>query len=113
MKAVFKLLNSYYIKGFFGPFFVIVFPILLLFIMGNAMETTAASIPFKGGAPDPKKYMQGVIAGIMITSLISNGLIGFPIMIIEFKKSTLMKRIGAANISKKSFFVSVLAYQFL
>ena len=105
MKAVLKLIHSYYLKGFFGPFFVLVFPILLIFIMSNAFENIAIH------NPDPNEFMRNLISGILVTTIISNGLFGLPIMIIEFKKSTMMKRVGGANISKSTFFISVLIYQ--
>ncbi len=112
MKATFKLLNSYYLKGFFGPFFVVIFPMLLLFILGNSMDSVAKSSPIDG-VINPNAFMRNVVGGIMITALISNGLFGLPIMIIEFKKSTLIKRIGAAHISKTQFFTAVILYQLL
>ena len=104
MKSLLKLLNSYYLKGFFGPFFLVVFPIFLLFIIGNAMVNMPGTT---------SKTMQVLVGGIMITSLLSAGLFGLPMMIIEFKKSTLMKRIGAAQVSKPKFLVAVIIYQCL
>lgn len=105
MKSVLKLIHSYYLRGFFGPFFVIVFPILLIFIMTNAFESIAIK------TSDPNEFMRNLISGILVTTIISNGLFGLPIMVIEFKKSTMMKRIGSTDISKRTFFITILIYQ--
>ncbi|MCR8612862.1 MAG: ABC transporter permease [Mycoplasma sp.] len=105
MKPLLRLLHSYYMKGFFGPFFVIVFPIILLFILGNAFEGQAIL------SPDPDGFMRNTVSGILITAVISNGLFNVPVMIVEFKKTTMIKRIGAAQISKRKFLTAVFTYQ--
>lgn len=116
MKAIFKLINSYYWKGFFGPFFTIFFPILILFLMGNVTYSAAVKKMVDSNLSEAiistqiQTLGRGIVFGILVSTIISNGLIGFPTTIIEFKKSTLIKRIGSANINKSHFMFATIIY---
>lgn len=105
--SIFNLIHSYYMTGFFGPFFVVIFPIIMLFILGHANKAQALI------SGDPVGFMRQMVSGIMITTLISTGIMGLPLTIVDFKTSTLIKRIGAADIKKSTFLIVILAYQSL
>lgn len=92
---------KYYIKGFFVPFFLIIYPILILGIQGESIRYTGADV---AGTISAVKQM---IAGIAIVNIISVGIFIIPQTIIEFKTSVLLKRIGATNIHPL-FFVSAV-----
>lgn len=127
MRATFKLINSYYFKSFFGPFFVVVFPIIILFLMGNItysnviasfenknydlnhQETVAAKQIVKIAT----ETVNQVIAGVLFSSVLSSGFFGLPNVILEFKKSTLIKRIGSTNIKKSHFLLVAFFHQLL
>lgn len=106
--SIFNLIHSYYMTGFFGPFFVVVFPIIMLFIMGQANKNIVLG---NKDNTDPLESMRMIVAGIMITTLISTGIMGLPLTIVDFKTSTLIKRIGAADIKKSTFLIVILIYQ--
>lgn len=86
-----NLMFKYYLKGFFVPFFLIVYPILILGIQGESIRHTGADV---AGTITAVKQM---IAGIAIVNIISVGIFIIPQTIIEFKLSVLLKRIGATN----------------
>lgn len=117
MKSIFKLINAYNFKGFVGPFFAILFPVLIMVLMGSATySTTLSSLKnsFVSESIIEEKMLEfgrGIIAGVLISSVISNGLIGFPAIILEFKKTTLIKRIGSTNIKPLKFAIAALLYQ--
>ncbi|AHI53326.1 ABC transporter ATP-binding protein/permease [Spiroplasma culicicola] len=93
-----KLLFKYYLKGGAVPFFVFMFPILLLFLEGFA---------FKGGMGNPEmgeSLVHSIIGSLSAMQIIAVGVFIIPQTILEFKNSVLMKRIGATNI-KPTFFV--------
>ncbi|MBN3534873.1 ABC transporter permease [Mycoplasma procyoni] len=119
MKAVVKLINAYYWKGFFGPFFTIVWPLLIFLLLGNVTYSTAIGNFKKANLSDeliqPQIYelAKQIIVGVLVSTIISNGLIGFSTVIVDFKKSTLIKRIGSANINKTIFMIATLIYQFI
>lgn len=93
---------KYYLKGFFVPFFLIVYPILILGIQGESIRHTGADVV---GTITAVKQM---IAGIAIVNIISVGIFIIPQTIIEFKLSVLLKRIGATNIHPLFFVNAVI-----
>ncbi|MGY6172461.1 ABC transporter permease [Candidatus Mycoplasma pogonae] len=117
MFAVVKLINSYYWRGFFGPFFTIVFPILILLLMGNVTYSNTLTILKNQNLPEVAieesifSLGKQIVVGILISNVIGNGLISFPLTIIEFKKTSLIKRIGSTNVKASHFMVSSLIYQ--
>ncbi|UWD34282.1 ABC transporter permease [Mesomycoplasma molare] len=119
MKAVFKLINAYYWKGFFGPFFTLFWPFLIFFLLGNVTYSNALTSLEKNNLSSEiiekniLNLAKSIIVGVLISTIISNGLIGFSTIIVDFKKSTLIKRIGSANIQKSHFMLASLFYQFV
>ncbi len=97
-----KLMLKYYIKGFFVPFFLVIYPILILGIQGESIRHTGTDI---AGTISAVKQM---IAGIAIVNIISVGIFIIPQTIIEFKTSVLLKRIGATNIHPLFFVTAVI-----
>lgn len=96
-----NLMFKYYFKGFFVPFFLIVYPILILGIQGESVRNTGANVT------ETIDAIKQMVAGIAIVNIISVGIFIIPQTIIEFKLSVLLKRIGATNIHPL-FFVSAV-----
>ncbi|WP_338959260.1 ABC transporter ATP-binding protein/permease [Spiroplasma endosymbiont of Tiphia femorata] len=97
-----NLMFKYYLKGFFVPFFLIVYPILILGIQGESIRHTGADVASTITA------VKQMIAGIAIVNIISVGIFIIPQTIIEFKLSVLLKRIGATNIHPLFFVTAVI-----
>ncbi|ASP28566.1 ABC transporter ATP-binding protein [Spiroplasma corruscae] len=98
------LLLKYYYKGFATPFFMFVFPIILLFLEGFA---------FKGQIIEPgsKDYtlLHSLVGSLSAMQIVSTGIFIIPQTILDFKNSVLMKRIGATNIKPFFFILSVVS----
>lgn len=92
---------KYYLKGLFVPFFLIIYPVLILGIQGFSIENAGSDFITK------LALVRQMIAGIAIVNIISVGIFVIPQTIIEFKTSVLLKRIGATNIHPL-FFVSAV-----
>lgn len=90
---------KYYYKGFFVPFFLIVYPILLLFLNGFA---------FKQLNNNPGQKIHTLVGSIAMVQAMSVGIFIIPQTILEFKNSVLMKRIEATNIKPVFFVFSVM-----
>ncbi|WP_342276907.1 ABC transporter ATP-binding protein [Spiroplasma endosymbiont of Nebria brevicollis] len=93
--SLLELIAKYFIRGFFVPFFIFIYPILTLFLQGFAFEGVG------------QEALQKLVVGISVMQIISIGIFFVPQTIIEFKSSVLMKRIGATNIHP-SLFVGVI-----
>ncbi|WP_338969214.1 ABC transporter ATP-binding protein/permease [Spiroplasma endosymbiont of Labia minor] len=104
-----SLLMKYYIKGVAVPFFVFIFPILMLFLMGN-MFTSGALANDKETAI---RNLHSLVGSYGAMAALGIGFFVIPSTIIEFKSSVLMKRIGATNIKPIFFLFSILAVGFL
>ncbi|KAF0851452.1 ABC transporter ATP-binding protein/permease [Spiroplasma poulsonii] len=98
-KPLIDLMLKYYYKGFFVPFFLIVYPILLLFLKGFA---------FKQLNDNPAQNIHTLVGSIAMVQAMSVGIFIIPQTILEFKNSVLMKRIGATNIKPVFFVLSVM-----
>lgn len=92
---------KYYLKGFFVPFFLIIYPVLILGIQGFSIQNAGSDFITR------LALVRQMIAGIAIVNIISVGIFVIPQTIIEFKTSVLLKRIGATNIHPL-FFVSAV-----
>ncbi|AOG60783.1 ABC transporter ATP-binding protein [Spiroplasma helicoides] len=95
------LLLKYYIKGFVQPFFLLGFPIIMLFIEGFAFKGKMFG---DGSSSTEYSLLHNLVGSIAITQIIATGIFVIPQTILEFKNSVLLKRIGATNI-KPIFFV--------
>lgn len=89
--SLLELIAKYFIRGFFVPFFIFIYPILTLFLQGFAFEGVG------------QEALQKLVVGISIMQIISIGIFFVPQTIIEFKSSVLMKRIGATNVHPRLF----------
>lgn len=96
-----KLMFKYYLKGFFVPFFLVIYPILILGIQGFSIENVS------NDHGEKLALVQQMVAGVAIVNIISVGMFVIPQTIIEFKTSVLLKRIGATDIHP-FFFVSAV-----
>ena len=103
MKGLFKLLSQY-IFASESIFFILIMPLILLGIMGEALIFGTSNT---GSAQ--KIIANSFIAGISATTIISSALFLIPITIVDFKNSVLMKRIGATNIKPYQFLLLVVA----
>lgn len=99
-----QLMLKYYYKGFFVPFFLVVWPILILFLQGFA---------FKNIEGDAKTSVHLIIGSIAMVQAMSVGIFIIPQTILEFKNSVLLKRIGATNIKPVFFVSSVILVGFI
>ncbi|AHF60831.1 hypothetical protein P344_02325 [Spiroplasma mirum ATCC 29335] len=97
------LMIKYYYKGFFVPFFLFAFPIVILFLEGFA---------FKGQVTPGNNPVHTLVGSIAVTQTMSVGIFIIPQTILEFKNSVLMKRIGATNIKPVFFVLAVIAVGF-
>ncbi|QEH61486.1 ABC transporter ATP-binding protein [Spiroplasma chinense] len=105
-----NLLLKYYIKGFAVPFFMFVFPILMLFLIGNIFTSSANT----GGNEEVAKNMiHSLVGSYASMAALGVGFFVIPATIIEFKASVLMKRIGATNIKPIFFLLSVVVMGFV
>ena len=93
--SLLELIGKYFLRGFFVPFYIFIYPILTLFLQGFAFETQGLAL------------LQQLVVGISVMQIISIGIFFVPQTIIEFKSSVLMKRIGATSI-KPRLFVGVI-----
>lgn len=92
-KPLFGLINESFWRGIFGPFFAFVFPIIFIAILGSVLGYSQ----LLGGAL--------AIAPMSITTT------SMPTLMFEFKKSSLLKRIGSTPIKASSFlWVAILYY---
>ncbi|WP_342256343.1 ATP-binding cassette domain-containing protein [Spiroplasma endosymbiont of Poecilobothrus nobilitatus] len=98
-KPLIDLMLKYYYKGFFVQFFLIVYPILLLFL--NRFS-------FKQLNNNPGQNIHTLVGSIAMVQAMSVGIFIIPQTILEFKNSVLMKQIGAANIKPVFFVFSVM-----
>lgn len=102
-----SLMLKYYYKGFFVPFFLLAYPILILFLQGFA---------FSEQPPDPNTGIlpiHSLVGSISMVQAMSVGIFIIPQTILEFKNSVLMKRIGATNIKPVFFVTSVIFIGFV
>ena len=95
MKALGKLLFKY-IFGGEGLFFIFIFPVLLLGIMGEIFISSSQP----GMVHDTARTF---INGISVSSIISFGIMMISTIVTDFKTSVIMKRIGATKVSNLTF----------
>lgn len=95
-----SLMLKYYYKGFFVPFFLLAYPILILFLQGFAFSTEASKL-------------HSLVGSVSMVQAMSVGIFIIPQTILEFKNSVLMKRIGATNIRPVFFVISVITIGFI
>ena len=94
-KALFYLINTTFWNSLFGPFFVFIFPLFFILILGNMVG-----------------YDQ-VLGGSFGVPSMAISLGSFPQVIFEFKKSTLLKRIGVTPVKPSLFLLISSLYYFV
>lgn len=93
--SLIKLIVKYFKNGFYVPFYIFAYPIIILFLQGFAFKLVGI------------EALRSLVAGIAVTQIIAIGIFFIPQTIIDFKNSVLMKRIGASDI-KALWFVSAI-----
>ncbi|ADV34166.1 hypothetical protein MBIO_0204 [Mycoplasmopsis fermentans PG18] len=92
--GVFSIINTHFWKAFVGPFFAFGYPIVFVIILGAV-------------------FNYEMILGSSITiGPVAVACVSLPTAIFEFKKSTLLKRIGASNIKPLAFLSYTAFYYF-
>ncbi len=94
MIALMKLYFASWWRSFMGPIFVLVFPPLILFMLGQIT-------PFSWIAPTYILYCA-----------LSLGVQSFAISLVQFKNSSLIKRIGQTPITRTQFVLSLFLFNF-
>lgn len=94
MKALIKIINLYFWKSIIGPFFAFGFPIIFIAILGMLLGFNT------------------MFGGLLMISSMSVSLTSMPQAIFEFKRSSLLKRIGVTPI-KPWMFILVAAIYYL
>ena len=87
--SLLNLINHSFWRGIFGPFFAFFFPLIFISILGSLLG-----------------YDQ-VLGGSLIIGPIGISLITLPNSIFEFKKSSLLKRIGSTPIKPLFFMLTI------
>ncbi|MGL5732943.1 MAG: hypothetical protein ACRCXE_02655 [Metamycoplasmataceae bacterium] len=95
MVSVIKIINLYFWKSFFGPFFSFVFPLIFVALLGTLLG-----------------YDQ-LFGGAMAIASMSIALTAMPQAIFEFKRSALLKRIGVTPVKPWMFLVVAGIFYFL
>lgn len=90
--SMFALFNSYFFKTIYGPILSLIFPAILLIVMGHILRL--------------EYVFPGIVAfcSMLITVQV------MPLGLIEMKTSTLFKYIGSSPLSSKSFVVIIILY---
>ena len=97
-KAIMPLMKLYFMswwRGFIGPIFALVFPPLILFMLGQFT-------PFNTIAPSYILYCS-----------LTLGIQSFAISFVQFRNSSLIKRIGQTPVTRKHFVLSLFLFNFL
>lgn len=95
MNATLKLVNAYFWKTYYGPVFAIIFPILMLAILGNILR------------------IEYVYPGIIALSAMFVGILSMPLLMSELKQSSLFKYIGTTALTPLKFMVVIIFYFFV
>lgn len=92
MKALFNLVNAYYWKSFFGPFFAFGFPLIFVGLLGGIIG------------------FESVLAGSLIIPIVAVSTVSMPLAIFELKRSTLLKRVASSSITPLKFIMLIVGY---
>ncbi|MGL5617519.1 MAG: hypothetical protein ACRCWU_00475 [Metamycoplasmataceae bacterium] len=95
MVSVIKIINLYFWKSFFGPFFSFVFPLIFVALLGTLLG------------------FDQLFGGAMAIASMSIALTAMPQAIFEFKRSALLKRIGVTPIKPWMFLMVAGLFYFL
>ena len=95
MKALIKIINLHFWKSIIGPFFAFVFPIIFIAILGTMLG------------------YYSMFGGLLAISSMAVSLTSMPQAIFEFKRSSLLKRIGVTPIKPWMFLVITTIFYFI
>jgi ABC-2 type transport system permease protein len=96
-RAFLKLLKTetkLYIRGFFGPFFSLAFPLMMIILFGNIYGNSPSEFFNGRGAMD--REVPALIALIIAV----NGIMTLPLTLSEYQSSKAYKRFDASPVSK-------------
>ncbi|MHA3838768.1 hypothetical protein [Mycoplasma sp. VS1572C] len=93
--GIFSLINIHFWKAFVGPFFAFGYPIIFIVVCGLIFNYPM------------------IISSSLTIGPVAIACVSLPTAIFEFKKSTLLKRIGATKIKPIVFLLYVSTYYFL
>ncbi|MGL5205612.1 MAG: hypothetical protein ACRC7B_01720 [Metamycoplasmataceae bacterium] len=94
MVSVIKIINLYFWKSFFGPFFSFVFPLIFVGLLGTLLG------------------FDQLFGGAMAIASMAIALTAMPQAIFEFKRSALLKRIGVTPVKPWMFLVVAGVFYF-
>lgn len=94
VRPLLALTNDSFWRGIFGPFFAFCFPIIFIAILGSMLGYDA------------------ILGGALGISAMSISLTSMPQAIFEFKKSSLLKRIGATPVKPYMFLLITGCFYF-
>ena len=95
MSALIRLYFISWWRGIIGPFFSIFFPLMMLFLLGQF-------VPYNVFAPTYVAYCA-----------ITLGVQSLAVSLVQFKNSSLIKRIGQTPITRKQFIFSIIVFNFI
>ncbi|MBU4689670.1 ABC transporter permease [Mycoplasma zalophidermidis] len=93
--GIIQIINKHFWKAFVGPFFAFCYPIVFTIILGTIFS------------------YEIIIAATFSIGPLAIACVALPTALFEFKKSTLLKRIGATNIKPINFLLVIACYYFL
>ncbi|WP_338971441.1 ABC transporter ATP-binding protein/permease [Spiroplasma endosymbiont of Panorpa germanica] len=99
-----KLILKYYYKGIAVPFFLLAFPIILMFLEGFAFKEIYGGLNPQATA----KIIKQLTVSVGTVCIIIVGISVLPQTLIEFRNSGLMKRIGSTNTRAINFIISTI-----
>ncbi|URM52737.1 hypothetical protein, partial [Mycoplasma sp. SG1] len=88
-----------FIRGFQGPFFAFIFPLISLFIIGSIISW------FPGPSDDEILNLAflNVAPGTIALVIVSLGISSFPQIILRYKETIIIKRLGVTPFTKTNF----------
>ncbi len=105
-KALFKLTNKQFWQSIGEPIYAYIFSILMLAIFGGISGGTFSN------EAELEAFKASVI-GVISMQILSVGIMTLPSVIMEFKTSVLLKRIGATAVTPILFLFTISFYYFL
>ncbi|MCV3754167.1 ABC transporter permease [Ureaplasma zalophigenitalium] len=93
--GIIQIINKHFWKAFVGPFFAFGYPVIFTLILGTIFN------------------YEMILGATFSIGPLAIACISLPTALFEFKKSTLLKRIGATNIKPINFLLFTASYYFL
>ncbi|MCV3734415.1 ABC transporter permease [Ureaplasma miroungigenitalium] len=93
--GIIQIINKHFWKAFVGPFFAFGYPVVFTLILGTIFN------------------YEMILGATFSIGPLAIACIALPTALFEFKKSTLLKRIGATNIKPINFLLFTASYYFI